>query len=84
MIPTKTYKKVETIVLYFVIKKNLEISFRNGPGHETTSLTKNTFSRNYFYQGLFFMGIFFRGLFFQGFFPEDFFSGTLNGDFFFM
>ena len=30
--------KIETIVLYFVIKKNLEISFQNGPEHETTSL----------------------------------------------
>ena len=26
------------IVLYFVIKKNLEISFQNGPEHETKSL----------------------------------------------
>ena len=39
MMPIKTYKKIETIVLYFVIKKNLEISFQNGPEHETTSLT---------------------------------------------
>ena len=28
------------IVLYFVIKKNLEISFQNGPEHWTTSLKK--------------------------------------------
>ena len=26
------------IVFYFVIKKNPEMSFRNGPEHETTSL----------------------------------------------
>ena len=38
MIPIKTYKKFETIVLYFVKKKNLERSFQNGPEHETTSL----------------------------------------------
>ena len=38
MMPLKTYKKIETIVLYFFIKKNLEISFQNGPEHETTSL----------------------------------------------
>ena len=37
--PIKTYKTIETIVLYFVIKKNLEISFQNGPEHETTSLS---------------------------------------------
>ena len=30
------HKKIKTIVLYFVIKKNLEISFQNGPEHETT------------------------------------------------
>ena len=29
--------KIGTVVLYFVIKKNLEISFQNGPEHETTS-----------------------------------------------
>ena len=34
--PTKTYKKIETIVLYFVIKKNLKIRFQNEPEHETT------------------------------------------------
>ena len=39
MMPIKTYKKIETIVLYFVTTKNLEISFQNGPEHETTSLT---------------------------------------------
>ena len=33
MMPIKTYKKIEMIVLYFVIKKNLEISFQNGPEH---------------------------------------------------
>ena len=38
MMPIKTYNKIKTIVLYFVIKKNLEISFQNGPEHETTSL----------------------------------------------
>ena len=38
MMPMKTYKKIETIVLYFVIKKNLEIRFQNEPEHETTSL----------------------------------------------
>ena len=37
MMPIKTYKKIETIVLYFVIKKSLEISFQNGPERETTS-----------------------------------------------
>ena len=36
-------KKIKTIVLYFVIKKNLEISFQNGPEHETTSLITITF-----------------------------------------
>ena len=35
--PIKIYKKIETIVLYFVINKNLEISFQNGPEHETKS-----------------------------------------------
>ena len=38
MMPIKTYKKIETIVLYFVIRKNLEISFQNRPEHEATSL----------------------------------------------
>ena len=38
MVPIKTYKKIKTIVLYFVIKKNLKISFPNGPEHETASL----------------------------------------------
>ena len=28
------------IVFYFVIKKNPEICFQNGPEHETTSLKK--------------------------------------------
>ena len=37
MKPIKTYKKIETTVLYFVLKKkNLEISFQNGPEHKTT------------------------------------------------
>ena len=31
MMPIKTYKKIETIVLYFVINKNVEINFQNGP-----------------------------------------------------
>ena len=35
----KKHKKIETIVLYFVIKKNLEVSFHNGLEHETTSLS---------------------------------------------
>ena len=30
MMPVKTHKKIKTIVLYFVAKKNLEISFQNG------------------------------------------------------
>ena len=38
MMPIKIYKKIKTIVLYFVIKKNLECSFQNGPEHETMSL----------------------------------------------
>ena len=38
MMPIKTYNKIETIVLYFFVEKNLEISFQNGPEHETTSL----------------------------------------------
>ena len=46
MLPLKTYKKIETIVLYFVIKKNLEISFENGPEHETTSLRVSKMSQN--------------------------------------
>ena len=40
MMPIKTYKKIETIVLYVVFyKKNLQISFQNEPEHETISLT---------------------------------------------
>ena len=39
MMPIKTYQIIETIVLYFVITKNLEISFQNGREHMTTSLT---------------------------------------------
>ena len=39
----KTYKKIETIVLYFVIKKNLQISFQIVPEHKTTSLTFPSF-----------------------------------------
>ena len=42
MMPIKTYKEIETIVLYYVIKKNLEISFQNGPEHETTSLRSHS------------------------------------------
>ena len=42
MMPTKIYKKIETIVSYFVINKNLGVSFQNGPEHETTFL-KNSF-----------------------------------------
>ena len=38
MMPIKTYKRIETIVLYFVTKKNLQISFQNGPENQTTSL----------------------------------------------
>ena len=44
MMPIKTYKKIETIVLYFVIKKSLEISFQNGPERETTSWYKYSFA----------------------------------------
>ena len=40
MVLIKTYNK---IVLYFVIKKNLEINFQNGPEYETTFL--NFFSK---------------------------------------
>ena len=43
MMLMKTYEKIETIVLYFVIKKNLEISFHNGSEHETTSLILKSF-----------------------------------------
>ena len=32
--------KIEMIVFYVVIKKNPEISFWNGPEHETKSLSK--------------------------------------------
>ena len=39
--PKKHIKKIETIVLYFVIKKNFEISFQNRPEHETTSLKED-------------------------------------------
>ena len=39
MMPIKTYNKIEMIVLYFVMKKNLEISCQNGSEHETTSFT---------------------------------------------
>ena len=38
MMPIKTYKKIAKIVLYFVIKINLEISFQNGPEYETTQV----------------------------------------------
>ena len=38
MMPIKTYKKIETILLYFVIKKNLKKIFQNGPEHGTTCL----------------------------------------------
>ena len=38
MMPIKTFKKIETIVSYFFIKKNLEISFQNAPEHKTTFL----------------------------------------------
>ena len=38
MMPIKTYKKIETIKLYFVVKKILEISFQNEPKNETRSL----------------------------------------------
>ena len=31
MMPIKTYKKIETIVLYFVVKKNLERASKMGP-----------------------------------------------------
>ena len=46
MMPIKPYKKIETIVLYFVIKKNLGVRFQNGPEHETTSLTTIVFNIN--------------------------------------
>ena len=36
--PIRTYKKIEKIVLYFVIKKNLEISLQNELEHRTTGL----------------------------------------------
>ena len=36
----KIYKKIETFVLYFALKKNLEISLKNGLEHETTSLSE--------------------------------------------
>ena len=39
MMPIKTYKKIETILLYYVIKINLETTFQNGPEHETTFLS---------------------------------------------
>ena len=42
MMPIETCKKIETIVLYFVMKKNLEISLQNGPEHETTSLIRTS------------------------------------------
>ena len=48
MMPIKTYTKFETIVLYFVIKK-LEISFQNGPEHETTSLMEANLPRRIFW-----------------------------------
>ena len=50
--PIKTHKKIETIVLYFIIKKNLEISFQNGPDHETTSF-KRDFIFFVYYPGLY-------------------------------
>ena len=34
MMPIKIYTKIEN-VLYYIIKKNLEISFQNRPEHET-------------------------------------------------
>ena len=48
MMPIKTYKNIETIVLYFVITKNLEISFQNGPKHETAFLRKNILLQKFF------------------------------------
>ena len=42
MMPIKTYKKIKTIVLYFVIKKNPEMSFQNGLEHKTTFLRQYT------------------------------------------
>ena len=55
MLPIKTYKKIKTIVLYFVIKKNLEISFQNGPEHETMSLkiSIQKFKVDFFKKGCF-------------------------------
>ena len=47
----KTYKKIKMIVFYFIIKKNPEISFRNGPEHEATSL-------RYDYRKFYFVHIF--------------------------
>ena len=41
MMPVKIFTKIEMIVLYFIIKKNLEISFQNGPEYDTTSLSMN-------------------------------------------
>ena len=49
MMPIKTYKKIKTIVLYFVVKKNLEISFQNGPEHETTSLKTSNSPQEFHY-----------------------------------
>ena len=43
MMRTKTLK-IETIVLYFIMKKNLEISFQNGPENETKSLNQQLYS----------------------------------------
>ena len=42
MMPIKTYKKNWNDCIIFCYKKNLEISFQNGPEHKTTSLKNKT------------------------------------------
>ena len=85
--PIKTFQKIKTIVLYFVIKKKiLEISFHNRPEHEITSLTptprspnsklykthiQRLFPQTFFW--LFFSRIFFHRSFFHKLY-SDFFS----------
>ena len=49
MMSIKTCKKIEVIVFYFGIEKNPDISFRNGPEHETTSLKSNSKLRHEYF-----------------------------------
>ena len=86
MMPIKIYKKIETIVLYFVMKKNLEISFQNGPEHETKSVIPEMNILSIYLLDIFFsslitfqlyycvLSIFCMVNFFRGFYPNGNYS----------